>query len=52
MFLPARRTIDALQAPLAAWMNDPKKVIRFLLIRFQVMTMMVLAFSYLYLSRH
>lgn len=41
----------ALPAPLEAWMNDRRNVIRFLLARSLLMTAMVLAFHYLYLSR-
>jgi hypothetical protein len=35
---------------LEAWMNNKRNVIRFLLVRFLLMTGMVLAFSVLYLS--
>ncbi len=35
---------------LETWMNNKRNVIRFLLVRFLLMTGMVLAFSVLYLS--
>ncbi|WP_216904373.1 hypothetical protein [Synechococcus sp. CCY 9618] len=51
MLHPSLRALGALQAPLDAWMNDRRNVIRFLLVRFSLMTVMVLAFGFFYLSR-
>jgi nitrate/nitrite transporter NarK len=45
------KAIGSLQAPLEGWMNDRHNVIRFLLARFLLMTLMVLAFASLYLTR-
>ncbi|WP_159819061.1 hypothetical protein [Cyanobium sp. Copco_Reservoir_LC18] len=47
MFLPATKAYGTLEA----WMNDKRNVIRFLLARVLLMTVMVLAFSYFYLTQ-
>jgi hypothetical protein len=47
MFLPSIKAFGSLEA----WMNDKRNVIRFLLVRLLLMTAMVVAFSFLYLSQ-
>jgi hypothetical protein len=47
MFPPSIKAFGSLEA----WMNDKQNVIRFLLVRILLMTGMVVAFSFLYLSQ-
>jgi hypothetical protein len=47
MFLPRIKSFEFLEE----WMNDKRNVIRFLLVRLLMMTAMVVAFSFLYLSQ-